>query len=85
MTKQTRPGRPPRPLARGSYSKRLGIRLRRARKKLKLTLADVTAQCGVPDSVVSRYELGEVGAKVGTLRELARCYGVPLKELLPDR
>jgi transcriptional regulator with XRE-family HTH domain len=54
----------------------LGARLRNLRRGRKLSLASVAEQAGISVAFLSALERSQMSASVGTLRKLARFYGV---------
>lgn len=54
----------------------LGARLRNLRRGRKLSLAQVAEQAGISVAFLSALERSQMSASVGTLRKLARFYGV---------
>lgn len=52
--------------------------LREARRRAGLTQAEVGRRAGKPQSMISRWERGEVEPSLQTLRELARACGLEL-------
>ncbi len=54
----------------------LGSRLRSLRRGRKLSLAAVAAEAGISTAFLSALERSQMSASVGTLRRLARFYGV---------
>jgi transcriptional regulator with XRE-family HTH domain len=52
--------------------------LREARRRAALTQAELGRRSGKPQSVISRWERGEVGISLETLRELVRACGLEL-------
>ncbi len=54
----------------------LGPRLRSLRRNRKLSLASVAAEAGISTAFLSALERSQMSASVGTLRRLARFYGV---------
>jgi transcriptional regulator with XRE-family HTH domain len=68
------------------YAAELGARLRRLRRQQQLSLQDVEA---VSDhefraSVLGAYERGERSISVPRLQRLARCYRVPVDQMVPS-
>lgn len=59
------------------YRRMLG-RLRKARKAAGLTQVEAAAHLGVPQTFISRVELGERRLDPLELQELAELYGKPL-------
>ncbi|MGH9043359.1 MAG: helix-turn-helix domain-containing protein [Acidimicrobiales bacterium] len=68
-----------------SYSKAVGLCLRRARKDLHLSLQAVEAMSSqeFKASVLGAYERGERSISVPRLQRLATLYGIPVDLLLP--
>lgn len=68
------------------YQRRLGERLRSIRTQQDLTLQDVEERSGGrwKAVVVGSYERGDRAVSLAKLAELARFYGVPVAELLPE-
>ncbi len=62
--------------ARRSRGTALGARLRNLRRVRKLSLASVAEQAGISVAFLSAIERSQMSASVGTLRKLARFYGV---------
>ena len=56
--------------------------IRDLRKRLGLTLAQVSEQCGLSVSVISRLERNQTRAELETLLRLARVFGIGGSELL---
>ena len=70
----------------GDYAKSLGERLRKIRIQKGMSLHDVQQASGDrwKAAVVGAYERGDRNVTVPRLSELARFYGVPVSELIPD-
>jgi transcriptional regulator with XRE-family HTH domain len=70
----------------GDYAKALGERLRKIRIQKGMSLHDVqeTSEGRWKAAVVGAYERGDRNVTVPRLSELARFYGVPVSELIPD-
>ena len=70
----------------GSYSRKVGERLRAIRKQKRLSLQEVEAQSEFEfkASVLGAYERGERAISVPRLQRLARFYNVPVDQLLPE-
>lgn len=68
------------------YQQKLGRRLRQIRSQQGLTLQDVEDESGGEWKavVVGSYERGDRAVSVAKLARLARFYGVPVSELLPE-
>ncbi len=68
------------------YQQQLGRRLRQIRSQQGLTLQEVEDESGGEWKavVVGSYERGDRAVSVAKLARLARFYGVPVAELLPD-
>ena len=62
----------------------LGNALRAARKSLRMTLGEVKAQTGISVSFLSDVERGITNPSIGTLQKLAKCYHIPVDQLLKD-
>jgi len=56
--------------------------LREMRKRLDMTIADVSAQAGVSPAVISKLERNQTKAELETLYRLARVFGINTTELL---
>ncbi|HWG73590.1 MAG TPA: transcriptional regulator [Acidimicrobiales bacterium] len=67
------------------YESRVGERLRSVRKQQRLSLQAVEAASDeeFKASVLGAYERGERAISVPRLQRLARCYNVPVDQLLP--
>ena len=80
-------GHPTGPTARdaGSYSRKVGERLRAIRRQKRLSLQEVEAASDqeFKASVLGAYERGERAISVPRLQRLARFYNVPVDQLLP--
>jgi len=68
-----------------AYALRVGERLRSLRKQKRLSLQAVEAGSNqeFKASVLGAYERGERAISVPRLQRLARCYSVPVDQLLP--
>jgi transcriptional regulator with XRE-family HTH domain len=64
------------------FLKLIGERVREARKKLKLTQADVAFELNVPISQIGRIERGEANFSVSYLPDIAKVLKVKPSELL---
>lgn len=62
----------------------LSERLRMKRKKIGLTLKEVSEQTGISVSFLSEVERGKTNPSVGTLKKLANCYNAQISELVPE-
>lgn len=73
-------------MAGSDYQQQLGKRLRQIRSQQGLTLQEVEEQSDGEWKavVVGSYERGDRAVSVAKLARLARFYGVPVSELLPD-
>lgn len=71
--------------ARSEYERALGVRLRAARNRSRLSLMGVAekSQGQFKAAVVGSYERGDRSITVARLSELAEFYGVPVTSLLP--
>lgn len=61
-----------------------GVVIKRHRKRLGMTLADVASATGLSMAHVSRIERGERAPSLGVLFQLSRAYRVPLGELVGE-
>jgi transcriptional regulator with XRE-family HTH domain len=70
----------------GDYQQQLGQRLRAIRSQQGLTLQDVEdrSEGAWKAVVIGSYERGDRAVSVSKLSALARFYGVPMRELLPE-
>jgi transcriptional regulator with XRE-family HTH domain len=64
--------------------RQLGLRVRKLRRRQKLTTRELAARASLSASLVNSIELGNTSASVGSLRRLASGLGVPLAELFLD-
>lgn len=73
-------------MAESEYQQQLGRRLRQIRSQQGLTLQEVEDKSGGDWKavVVGSYERGDRAVSVAKLARLARFYGVPVAELLPE-
>lgn len=55
----------------------IGRRLAERRTELKLSLAEVSARCGVSLQQIHRYEIGQNAISAPMLWSLGNCLGVP--------
>jgi len=62
-----------------------GERLRVARSNARMSQADLTRLCGVPKTMLSRYENDHILPSIGTLRKLALALNISEAGLLGDR
>lgn len=58
-------------------TRHIGRRLAQRRTELKLSLAEVSAHCGVSLQQIHRYEIGQNVISVSMLWSLGNCLGVP--------
>lgn len=65
-------------------AQQVGLRIRAARRKHKLTLTALSAQTGLDKGFLSRLERGEKFGSVGTLHTVAAALGTPLSALLGE-
>lgn len=67
-------------------SAEIGERVRRARKALGLSVADLATRTGTDKGTISRIERGEAGISVERLQEIANALGMdPANLLHPPR
>src|SRR5690606_43737 len=59
----------------------LGMRYRRARLKLGISLRDAAKRSGLPPSFISTFERTGLGSTVSSLQKLATAYGTSITEL----
>lgn len=67
--------------SRALYCERLGQLLRRARTRLGLTQLAISANCGIPQTHLSRYEAGARMPTALVLDRLVRAYAITSAEL----
>ncbi len=60
----------------------VGKRLAERRRELRLSLAQVSARCGVSLQQVHKYETGQTPLSVPMLVQLSRCLDAPLAYFL---
>ena len=65
-------------------SKTFGERLREARAKTRLTQSKLSMTCGVPETMLSRYENDHILPSVTTLHKLADALGMSVSALVGD-
>ena len=68
----------------GSFSVKLGNKLRSIRSEKNITIEDLAIQSDMTYSQVSRIELGKINTTVYTLYRLANTLMVHPKEILPE-
>lgn len=66
------------------YAQLLGAALLEARQPGALSLLDAARTLGTIPEAVAHYEAGVIWMPVVHLAQLARLYGVPARDLLPD-
>ena len=64
--------------------RQLGLRVRKLRRRQKLTTRELAARAGLSASLVNSVELGNTSASVSSLRRLAAGLAVPLAELFSE-
>ena len=62
----------------------IGIEVRRMRKSIDLTVAELGAAAGISAGMLSKIENGTISASLGTLDALARALNVPLTRLFAE-
>lgn len=68
-----------------SYEPReVAERLRRHRRQLGLTQAELAWSAGLSQASVSHYETAKMDIRLGTLLTLARALGIPATTLVPE-
>jgi transcriptional regulator with XRE-family HTH domain len=60
----------------------VGKQLAKRRREMGLTLAQVSARCGVVLQQIHKYEIGQSTISVPMLVQLSRCLGVPVSYFL---
>jgi transcriptional regulator with XRE-family HTH domain len=60
----------------------VGRRLAQRRRELNLSLAQLSARCGVSLQQVHKYEIGQTGLTVAMLVRLSRCLDTPVSYFL---
>lgn len=60
----------------------VGKRLAERRRELRLSLAQVSARCGVSLQQIHKYETGQTPLSVPMLVQLSRCLDAPLSYFL---
>ncbi|MBO9357525.1 cupin domain-containing protein [Bordetella petrii] len=78
------PKRPPPPAAVAPDAQQVGLRIRVIRRRLKLTLAQLSDRTGLDKGFLSRLERGEKFASVGSLHTVAMALGTSLSALLGE-
>ena len=68
----------------GSFSVKLGNKLRSIRSEKNITIEDLAIQSDMTYSQVSRIELGKINTTVYTLYRLANSLMIHPKEILPE-
>ena len=62
--------------------KKFGENIRKLRDTQKLSLRDVSINCNIDNSKISKIEQGRVNITLTTLLELAKCLNVESSELM---
>jgi transcriptional regulator with XRE-family HTH domain len=62
----------------------IGIEVRRMRKSIDLTVAELAAAAGISAGMLSKIENGSISPSLGTLDALARALNVPLTRLFAE-
>lgn len=62
----------------------IGIEVRRRRKELDLTVADLGAAAGISAGMLSKIENGSISPSLGTLEALAKALNVPIVRLFAE-
>lgn len=63
--------------------RRLGVRIRDARKAARLTQEEVFLLAGIPRNTYQRIEYGQTDPRFTHLAHIARIVRVPLRDLMP--
>jgi transcriptional regulator with XRE-family HTH domain len=67
-----------RPVTQTQVTEHVAKRLSQRRAELRLSLADVSARCGVSLQQIHRYEVGANTMSVEMLWQLSKCLNVPV-------
>lgn len=68
----------------GSLEAQIGLEVRRLRKSLGLTVAELAAATGISTGMLSKIENGGISPSLGTLRALAQALNVPISHLFRE-
>lgn len=68
----------------GSLEAQIGLEVRRLRKSLGLTVAELAAATGISTGMLSKIENGGISPSLGTLRALAQALNVPISQLFRE-
>ena len=68
----------------GSLEAHIGLEVRRLRKTLWLTVAELAAATGVSNGMLSKIENGGISPSLATLRALAQALNVPISRLFHE-
>lgn len=68
----------------GSIEAMIGIEVRKERKALGLTVAELAAAAGISTGMLSKIENGGISPSLATLRALAQCLNVPMSHLFRE-
>jgi len=71
----------PGPAAPQSVEAAIGAMVRRLRKRLDMTIADLAGQCGLSTSMLSKVENGTISPSLATLQALSGALNVPISAL----
>ena len=62
----------------------IGLEVRRLRKSIDLTLAELAAAARISPGMLSKIETGSTSPSLGTLNAVAKALNVPIKRLFPE-
>jgi transcriptional regulator with XRE-family HTH domain len=68
----------------GSLESQIGNEVRRLRKDLELTVAELGASAGISTGMLSKIENGSISASLGTLNALSRALNVPISRFFRE-
>lgn len=68
-----------------SLETEIGAEVRRLRKDLDLTVAELGAAAGISTGMLSKIENGSISPSLGTLEALAKALNVPISRLFSER
>src|SRR6202048_1510635 len=74
----------PRELATHSLEAGIGVEVRRLRKSLDLTVAELGLAAGISAGMLSKIENGAISPSLGTLDALAQALNVPISDLFAE-